>query len=65
MTTLWAVPHNGSAVGPWADDLRSARRLADGPRPARGITAAAYYRAVAWWGAVSDPATELATPVEQ
>jgi aminoglycoside phosphotransferase (APT) family kinase protein len=53
---LWAVPFDSLAkLGPWKDILPFARRLTAGPRPASGVTAAAYDAALAWW-AGPDPA---------
>jgi hypothetical protein len=47
VTALWAVPHD--ELGPWRDDLRFARQLTGGPRPAGGVAAAAYDAALSWW----------------
>lgn len=56
ITTLWSVPHGTlPAACQWTDDLRFARELTASPRPERGITAAAYDAAVAWWDG-PDPA---------
>lgn len=56
ITTLWAVPHHSlTGIEPWRDDLRFARELTDGTRPAGDGAAAAYDAAVAWWNG-PDPA---------
>jgi len=53
---LWRVHSDGvTAVDPRTDDLDFARRLTAGPRPAGGLSAAAYDAALAWWDG-PDPA---------
>jgi hypothetical protein len=53
---LWSVPCDRlPATCGWSDDLRFARRLTAGPRPANGVTAAAHDAALAWWDG-PDPA---------
>ena len=59
---LWAVSlESVTEVDPWVDVLPFARRLTEGPRPASGVTAAAYDAALAWWKG-PDPAVLRACP---
>ncbi|MFC7484594.1 phosphotransferase family protein [Luedemannella flava] len=50
------MPHDDAPpLGPWRDDLAFGARLTAAPRPATGVTAAAYDAARAWWDG-PDPA---------
>jgi aminoglycoside phosphotransferase (APT) family kinase protein len=50
VATLWNVPHEDApSLEAWSDDLDFARRLTAGPRPANGVTAAAFDAAQDWW----------------
>ena len=59
---LWTVPQDAAPRRvPATNDLDLARTLTAGPRPARGLTAAAYDAATAWWNG-PDPAVLQADP---